>query len=114
VAKIGDGFSTNMKSLGQQMRSERAERGLCCANPQNPMKTNVGSYDGGARFVIGCGVMFMSVNGWGWWALLGLIPIITGACSFCPAYWILGIDTKAWEERFEAKHPQDHTPLPKP
>jgi hypothetical protein len=75
------------------------------ANPNPPMKTNVGSYDGGVRFVLGCGVMFMSVNGWGWWALLGLIPILTGACSFCPAYWILGIDTKAWEERYEAKHP---------
>jgi len=72
------------------------------------MKTNVGSYDAGVRFVIGCCIVFMSVNGWGWWALLGLVPIVTAACSFCPLYLILGIDTEAWEEAHEAKH-HDHS-----
>lgn len=72
------------------------------------MKTNVGSYDAGVRFVIGCCVLFMSVNGWGWWALLGLIPIVTAACSFCPLYLILRIDTEAWEEDHEARH-KDHS-----
>jgi hypothetical protein len=72
------------------------------------MKTNVGSYDGGVRFVVGCGVLFMSVNGLGWWALLGFLPIVTAACGFCPLYALLGLDTAAWEERFEARHP--HAP----
>jgi len=74
------------------------------------MKTNVGSYDAGVRFVIGCGVLFMSVNGWGWWALLGLIPIGTGACGFCPFYRLLHIDTEAWEEGYEARHKHDDGP----
>jgi hypothetical protein len=59
------------------------------------MKTNVGSYDAGARFVLGCGVLFMSLNGLGWWGPLGFIPITTAACGFCPLYWLLGIDTAA-------------------
>ncbi|MEO5961062.1 MAG: DUF2892 domain-containing protein [Opitutaceae bacterium] len=69
------------------------------------MKTNVGTYDAGVRFVLGCGVLFMSVNGLGWWGLLGLIPIATAACGFCPLYWLLGLDTAVWEEHFEARHP---------
>jgi hypothetical protein len=73
------------------------------------MKTNVGSYDAGVRFVIGCGVLFMSVNGWGWWALLGLIPIATAACGFCPLYRLIHVDTEAWEEAHEAKH-SAHSP----
>ena len=71
------------------------------------MKTNVGSYDAGVRFVVGCAVLFMSVNGFGWWALLGLVPIATAACSFCPLYLLLHVDTLKWEEAYEAKHPHD-------
>lgn len=71
------------------------------------MKTNVGSYDAGVRFLIGCGVLFMSVNGWGWWSLLGLIPIVTGAVGFCPLYLPFHIDTEAWEAAREAKHHDD-------
>lgn len=69
------------------------------------MKTKVGSYDAGVRFVIGCGVLLMSVNGWGWWALLGLVPIATAACGFCPLYRLIRVDTEAWEEASEATHP---------
>jgi len=101
-------------TLGNKCAARAEDEDYDGENPILPMKTNVGSYDGGVRFVLGCGVMFMSVNGWGWWALLGLIPIITGACSFCPAYWILGVDTKAWEERFEERHSQDRHPQKKP
>ena len=68
------------------------------------MKTNVGSYDAGARFLVGCGLLFMSVNGLGWWALFGIVPILTAALSFCPLYWICGLDTAAWEESWERKH----------
>jgi hypothetical protein len=77
------------------------------------MKTNVGSYDAGVRFVAGCGILFMSVNGWGWWSLLGLIPIITGASGFCPLYKVLHIDTEAREEAYEARHKELH-PADKP
>lgn len=69
------------------------------------MKTNVGSYDAAIRFLGGCGLLFFSVNGLGWWALLGLVPIFSAACGFCPLYWLFGIDTAAWETRFDARHP---------
>lgn len=69
------------------------------------MKSNVGSYDGAVRFLAGCTVLFFSVNGLGWWALLGLIPIASAACSFCPLYWLCGINTAAWEVEFEKRHP---------
>jgi hypothetical protein len=72
------------------------------------MKTNVGSYDAGVRFLLGCVVLFLSVNGLGWWALLGLIPLATAACGFCPLYWLLRIDTAAWEEAHEPDHSDDH------
>ncbi|MGC4070926.1 MAG: DUF2892 domain-containing protein [Nibricoccus sp.] len=61
------------------------------------MKTNVGSYDAGIRFLLGCVILFLSVNGLGLWGLLGLIPILSAACAFCPIYWLFGIDTDAWE-----------------
>lgn len=73
------------------------------------MKANVGSYDGGVRFLSGCGVLFMSVNGWGWWALLGLVPILSAVCSFCPLYALLRIDTAALEEKYERRR-RDHAP----
>ncbi len=72
------------------------------------MKTNVGSYDAGIRFLLGCVVLFLSVNGIGWWGLLGLIPILSAACSFCPLYWVLRIDTAAWEDAREHRHHDSH------
>jgi hypothetical protein len=72
------------------------------------MKTNVGSYDAAVRFLLGCGILFFSVNGLGWWALLGFVPILSAACGFCPLYWLLRLDTAAWEARYEARHP--HSP----
>jgi hypothetical protein len=69
------------------------------------MKTNVGSYDAAVRFLAGCAVLFFSVNGLGWWALLGLIPVLSAVCAFCPLYWLFGIDTAAWERGFEKRHP---------
>jgi hypothetical protein len=86
------------------MRSEIILMRLHSPQSNTSMKTNVGSYDGAVRFLLGCAILFFSVNGLGWWALLGLLPIISAACGFCPLYWTLGIDTDAWEKRFEERH----------
>lgn len=72
------------------------------------MKANVGSYDAGLRFLLGCGILFMTMNGAGWWGLLGFIPIISGACSFCPIYWLFYINTAKWEHRLEHRHRRRH------
>ena len=72
------------------------------------MKTNVGSYDGAVRFLVGCTILFFSVNGLGWWALLGFLPILSAGFSFCPLYCLFGINTADWEAEFERRHPQRH------
>lgn len=68
------------------------------------MKTNVGSYDGAVRFVAGCVLLSLSHRTLGSWGLLGLIPILSAVCGFCPLYWILHLDTKAWELAHEHSH----------
>lgn len=68
------------------------------------MKNNIGSFDAGIRFLLGCGVLYAGANGLGWWGLLGLVPIITSGCGYCPLYHLLHIDTKAFEDDFESRH----------
>jgi len=57
------------------------------------MKHNVGSYDAGARFVAGLAIMFVGVEQESWWGLVGLVPIVTAACAYCPLYSLLHLDT---------------------
>jgi hypothetical protein len=59
------------------------------------MKKNVGSYDGAVRFVAGCGLLMLGNHGFGWWGLLGLIPILSTVTGTCFVYAVLGIDTTA-------------------
>jgi len=72
------------------------------------MKANVGSYDAGARYLLGCALLFTTVNGAGWWGLLGVIPLISAACNFCLIYWIFGIDTECIEEAYENRKELEH------
>jgi len=61
------------------------------------MKTNIGSYDEGVRFVIGCVIGFWGAHvesSWGW---LGLIPVLTATFHFCPLYALLHIDTTTYD-----------------
>ena len=76
------------------------------------LKTNIGSCDGGVRFILGCGGLFLGVKFGTWWGLLGIVPIATAATGCCPLYGLFHLDTQAAEDRFEAKHP--HPPLEKP
>lgn len=68
------------------------------------MKTNIGTYEAGARYLLGLFVLFLSFHGLAWWGLLGLIPLVTGCARFCPLYWLLHIDTDAWERDREDHH----------
>jgi hypothetical protein len=60
------------------------------------MKTNVGTIDRIARFAVGLVLIALTVTGvigaWGW---LGVVPLLTAAVGFCPAYPMLGINTCA-------------------
>lgn len=55
---------------------------------------NVGTIDRILRVVVGLGLLSLVFVGpqtpWGW---IGLIPLITAAIGFCPAYRIFGIRT---------------------
>lgn len=58
------------------------------------MKPNVGSVDRVIRVIAGFALVGLALAGvigvWGW---IGVVPILTGAFRFCPAYTLLGIRT---------------------
>jgi hypothetical protein len=58
------------------------------------MKTNEGSIDRSVRILAGLVLIALTLSGtigvWGW---IGVVPVITGALGWCPAYSILGIST---------------------
>jgi hypothetical protein len=57
------------------------------------MKSNVGSLDRLARFVIGLALLGAGYYFQSWWGLVGLVPILTAIFRFCPAYLPLGLST---------------------
>jgi hypothetical protein len=69
------------------------------------MKNNLGSFDQGARFILGCVILFLGIENIGWWGLLGLIPWLTSIVGYCPLYHLLGIDSARWEKKWESRHP---------
>ncbi len=59
------------------------------------MQSNVGGIDKIARIVVGAVLILLALTGtigvWGW---IGILPLATGLFSFCPAWKLLGIDTR--------------------
>ena len=60
------------------------------------MKTNVGGIDRILRIGAGLALIGLAATGtvgaWGW---IGVVPLLTGAVGFCPAYPLLGMNTCA-------------------
>lgn len=58
------------------------------------MKINSGTTDRVLRVIVGLGLIALTATGtvgvWGW---IGVVPVLTGAVGFCPAYTLLGINT---------------------
>ncbi|CAD5373390.1 conserved hypothetical protein [Rubrivivax sp. A210] len=58
------------------------------------MKSNVGGIDRILRIVAGLVLIALTLTGtigvWGW---IGVVPLLTGAVSFCPIYPLLGMNT---------------------
>ncbi len=56
------------------------------------MKTNIGGIDRIARIAAGLALIGMTLVGviglWGW---IGVVPLLTGVCKFCPVYAVFGI-----------------------
>lgn len=58
------------------------------------MQTNVGMLDRGLRVVLGLALIGAVLGGFiGVWGWIGLVPLLTGAWSYCPLYSLLGIRT---------------------
>jgi hypothetical protein len=58
------------------------------------MKTNVGSIDRIARVIAGLVLIALAATGTvGAWGYVGVVPLVTGLFSICPAYSLLGIST---------------------
>jgi len=58
------------------------------------MKANVGGIDRILRIVLGLVLIALTLTGtigvWGW---IGVVPLLTGAFSFCPLYPLLGFSS---------------------
>lgn len=58
------------------------------------MSCNVGGIDRVLRIVVGLVLIGLAVTGtigkWGW---IGVVPLLTGAIGWCPAYLPLGVKT---------------------
>lgn len=103
-----------MASVRQWMRSVGNGGGVGCSKPNPPMKTNVGSFDGAARFVAGIVVLHFGIRDIGWWGLLGLIPITTTILNWCPVYSLLHIDTRGADEKPATAEPPVRTRVAHP
>ena len=60
------------------------------------MTTNVGGIDRIQRIVVGIAVLalfFVLEGNARYWALVGLVPLLTGLFSTCPLYSIIGVNT---------------------
>lgn len=60
------------------------------------MDANVGGIDRSLRVVVGLAILalwFVAEGPARWWALIGLVPLVTGLAGWCPAYRVLGIRT---------------------
>ncbi len=58
------------------------------------IKPNLGNIDRAVRIVAGIGLLaLVFVGPQTAWGYLGLVPLLTGAIGFCPAYCPLGLST---------------------
>jgi hypothetical protein len=57
------------------------------------MKINIGTADRAIRVIVGLVIIGLGFFGRSWWGLIGLLPLLTAAVRFCPAYVPFGIST---------------------
>ena len=59
------------------------------------MKKNIGDIERVIRVVAGLGIVSLYFVGPQTpWALLGIVPVLTGLTGWCPPYYLLGINTR--------------------
>ncbi|ABD89825.1 YgaP family membrane protein [Rhodopseudomonas palustris] len=57
------------------------------------MSTNVGMIDRALRAIVGLALIGWALTGGPIWAWIGVVPLLTAALGFCPAYTLFGLNT---------------------
>jgi hypothetical protein len=57
------------------------------------MTLNVGMIDRALRAIAGLALIGWALSGGPVWAWIGIVPLLTAAVGFCPAYTLLGLST---------------------
>lgn len=57
------------------------------------MSANVGMIDRLLRALVGIGLIYWALTGGPIWVWIGVVPLLTAAVGFCPAYTLFGIRT---------------------
>lgn len=57
------------------------------------MKSNVGGVDRIIRVILGVGIIAIGIYFKSWWGVIGVVPILTAAMGWCPAYVPFGISS---------------------
>ena len=61
------------------------------------MKCNVGKADRITRIIAGLAIIGLGAWFQSWWGAIGLVPLLTGALRWCPAYELFGLRTTGKE-----------------
>lgn len=56
-------------------------------------RKNMGTLDSLIRVSLGALILIAGVLYESWWGVIGLVPLLTGAVSWCPIYKLFGIST---------------------
>jgi hypothetical protein len=57
------------------------------------MQCNIGKSDGIIRILLGVIIIGVGIYFKSWWGAVGILPILTAAIGWCPAYLPFGIST---------------------
>jgi len=57
------------------------------------VSNNVGKMDRIARMLLGITILGLGFYFQSWWGLLGVVPLLTAALRWCPAYLPFGLNT---------------------
>ena len=69
------------------------------------MKRNIGNIERVIRVIVGAGILsLVFVGPQSLWALLGIVPLLTGLSGWCPPYHLFGINTCRKDEDCEGKN----------
>ena len=63
------------------------------------MNCNVGKVDRMFRIVLGVAIISVGMYFKSWWGAVGLIPLLTAAIRWCPAYIPFGFSTCESDEK---------------